>query len=197
MDDAMVAVARSIRLESEIARRGIKLAPGSPSVAGHARFAAERTGFQSISKNKFGTAADAHAAATSSRLFSTLTARILSAPSRRLPWRLRRRGRRNRAEAPNMATATRARHKNRPATRRMIQRRPSSSPITTNSAPSCIALSGPITRAASGERAFSKTRQTQIPPAVGLRARGAWTECAASRTTCRSCLKPSAKARRF
>jgi CHC2 zinc finger len=28
MDDAMVAVARSIRLESEIARRGIKLAPG-------------------------------------------------------------------------------------------------------------------------------------------------------------------------
>jgi hypothetical protein len=67
MDDAMIAVARSIRLESEIARRGIKLAPGAPSVAGHVRFAAERTGFQSISKNKFGTAADAREAATSSR----------------------------------------------------------------------------------------------------------------------------------
>jgi hypothetical protein len=67
MDDAMVAVARSIRLESEIARRGIKLAPWVAERCGHARFAAERTGFQSISKNKFGTAADAREAATSSR----------------------------------------------------------------------------------------------------------------------------------
>jgi hypothetical protein len=34
MDDAMIAVARSIRLESEIARRGIKLAPGGAERCG-------------------------------------------------------------------------------------------------------------------------------------------------------------------
>jgi hypothetical protein len=71
--DDLVARAKSVSIEDEFARRGVRLT-GRAERTGRARNAAERTDFRSTRKNKFGTAADAKSAAISSGSLNTSTA---------------------------------------------------------------------------------------------------------------------------